>query len=246
MNKAYSVFAIIGVMQLVACATPQPTKSANVASAFTNPTPKVRSNVSVPKTVTDALIPNFNQALATTKNTLQQAKLNISVNDVDAREFFMGLVVDTDENMLVHPEVSGRISLELKNVTIAQVLDAVQKVYGYDYKKNDMGYIIYPATLQTKTFVIDRLDLLRVGNSSTSVSSGKQAGQSGNQGGSQQNMGNQGMSSMGGSLAGSALGGSSIGGNAMGGSAMGITPMSIMQNANSSSSSLRTLTATDF
>ncbi len=246
MNKAYSVFAIIGVVQLVACTTPQPTKSANVASAFTNPAPKPRSNAIVPKTVTDALIPNFNQALATTKNTLQQAKLNISVNDVDAREFFMGLVVDTDENMLVHPEVSGRISLELKNVTIAQVLDAVQKVYGYDYKKNDMGYIIYPATLQTKTFVIDRLDLLRVGNSSTSVSSGKQAGQSGNQGGSQQNMGNQGMSSMGGSLAGSALGGSSIGGNAMGGSAMGITPMSIMQNANSSSSSLRTLTATDF
>ena len=170
MNKAYSVFAIIGVVQLVACTTPQPTKSANVASAFTNPAPKPRSNAIVPKTVTDALIPNFNQALATTKNTLQQAKLNISVNDVDAREFFMGLVVDTDENMLVHPEVSGRISLELKNVTIAQVLDAVQKVYGYDYKKNDMGYIIYPATLQTKTFVIDRLDLLRVGNSSTSVS----------------------------------------------------------------------------
>ena len=94
----------------------------------------------------------------------------------------MGLVVDTDENMLVHPEVTGTISLELKNVTIAQVLDAVQKVYGYDYKKNDMGYIIYPATLQTKTFKIDRLDLLRIGNSNTTVSSGKQAGQNNSQG----------------------------------------------------------------
>jgi MSHA biogenesis protein MshL len=98
------------------------------------------------------------------------------VHEVDAREFFMGLVVDSDDNMLVHPEVKGRISLELKNVSIPQILDAVQKVYGYDYKKTDIGYIIYPATLQTKTFKIDRLDLLREGKSNTFVSSGQTGG----------------------------------------------------------------------
>lgn len=98
---------------------------------------------------------------------------NISVHETNARDFFMGLVVDTDENMLVHPEVSGDISLELKNVTIAQTLDAVQKVYGYDYQKTDIGYFIYPATLQTRIFKINRLDLVREGNSKTRVSSGQ-------------------------------------------------------------------------
>lgn len=85
----------------------------------------------------------------------------------------MGLVVDSDENIVVHPDVKGLISLELKNVTVPQVLEAVQKVYGYDYKKTNVGYIIYPATLQTKTFKIDRLDLLREGKSNTYVSSGQ-------------------------------------------------------------------------
>jgi len=85
----------------------------------------------------------------------------------------MSLAVDSNENMLVHPDVAGLISLELKNVNLLLVLDAVQKVYGYDFKKTEIGYIIYPATLQTKTFKIDRLDLLRQGKSSTYVTSGQ-------------------------------------------------------------------------
>ena len=224
MNNTTPVIAII--LLLVACSSPQPTKPSNVTRVFSDATVPVRSNAQTPTAITDALIPDFNQILASSQNIPQQTRINISVNEVDAREFFMGLVVDTEENMLVHPEVTGKISLDLKNVTLAQVLDAVQKLYGYDYKKNDMGYIIYPATLQTKTFKIDRLDLLRIGNSNTSVSSGKQAGQNNSQGSyNQQGSINQ---------TGNPLGiGSSGSGN-------------VQNTSSSSSSSVRTITKTDF
>ncbi|MEI6268586.1 MAG: secretin N-terminal domain-containing protein [Methylococcaceae bacterium] len=110
--------------------------------------------------------------------------LNVSVHQIDAREFFMSLAVDSNENMLVHPEVTGLISLELKNVNVPLVLEAVQKVYGYDYKKTEIGYVIYPATLQTRTFKIDRLDLLRQGKSSTYVTSGQTGSSTSGYGGS--------------------------------------------------------------
>ncbi len=126
-----------------------------------------------PEAVTNALIPAFNQSPFINKVAKHATKFNISLNQIDAREFFMGLVIDTDENMLVHPDVSGQISLTLKNVTVAQVMDAVQNIYGYDYKKNEIGYIVYPATLQTKIFKINRLDLIREGQSNTRVSSGQ-------------------------------------------------------------------------
>ncbi|MDO9047478.1 MAG: secretin N-terminal domain-containing protein [Methylobacter sp.] len=228
MNNTHPAIAMALTLLLVSCASLQPTKSSNVSNAFSDTTPKARSYAQAPPAITDALVPDFNQVLAGSQNTAQQIRLNISVNEVDAREFFMGLVVDTEENMLVHPEVTGTISLELKNVTIAQVLDAVQKVYGYDYKKNDMGYIIYPATLQTKTFKIDRLDLLRVGNSNTSVSSGRQASQNNSQGSNSQQQG-------GGNQQGST--------NPLGSSPMG---SSGSQSSISSSSSVRTTTNTDF
>ncbi len=222
MNNTNPALPLVLTLLLASCTSTLPSQPSNVARVFAAP---VRTNTKTPAAITDALVPDFNQTLAGSQNTASQARLNISVNDVDAREFFMGLVVDSDENMLVHPEVTGTISLELKNVTIAQVLDAVQKVYGYDYKKNDMGYIIYPATLQTKTFKIDRLDLLRMGNSNTSVSSGKQAGHNSSQG-----------SQQGGSQQGS--------GNPL---AMGASGSSGSLNASSSSSSsVRTVTNTDF
>jgi MSHA biogenesis protein MshL len=230
MNQNRLVISLALALLPASCSSFQPTKSSHVADVFSDVAPQARSNAQPPTAITDALIPDFNKTMDTSQNSMQQARLNISVYEADAREFFMGLVVDTDENMLVHPEVTGTISLDLKNVTIAQVLDAVQKLYGYDYKRNDMGYIIYPATLQTKTFKIDRLDLLRVGNSNTSVSSGRQAGQSGSPGSS----GQQGSSQQGSNQQGNIPTGS----NPLGGG--------YQQNFNSSSSSVRTTTKTDF
>ncbi|QPK64994.1 pilus (MSHA type) biogenesis protein MshL [Methylomonas sp. LL1] len=139
--------------------------AAPVSSAAIDSTP--------PAAVTEALIPGFNPGLLSEPLPSGPSTFNISVHEVEAREFFMSLVVDSQENMVVHPDVTGRISLELKNVSIPQVLSAVQKVYGYDYNKTDIGYIIYPATLQTKIFKIDHIDLLREGSSNTRVSSGQ-------------------------------------------------------------------------
>ena len=163
------------LLLLSACNHPSTVKTANVDKTFpaTPNAPASQTNATPPAAVTDALIPNFNQSLLSEPLTGSPSTFNVSVHEVEAREFFMSLVVDSQENMVVHPDVTGRISLELKNVTVPQVLSAVQKVYGYDYSKTDIGYIIYPATLQTKIFKIDRIDLLREGSSNTRVSSGQ-------------------------------------------------------------------------
>jgi len=158
---------------LLSCSTIPTANDQTIDDIFPKSVPLANTTIAPPAEITDALIPNYKQALFANKAKKQQAKFNISLHQVEARDFFMGLVIDTDENMLVHPDVSGLISLELKDVTIAQVMDAVQKVYGYDYKKTDIGYIVYPSTLQTKIFKLSRLDLIREGRSNTRVSSGQ-------------------------------------------------------------------------
>jgi len=150
-------------------------------SSVQNPTSTATSVISDEAVAAIPTKPLATENLAKLEATYSQSaarykaehSLNVSVHQIDAREFFMSLAVDSNENMLVHPDVAGLISLELKNVNLLLVLDAVQKVYGYDFKKTEIGYIIYPATLQTKTFKIDRLDLLRQGKSSTYVTSGQ-------------------------------------------------------------------------
>ena len=184
MTKTNPVINITLSLLLTSCSSVQQSTPNKVAEFFPEKTAPT-SRKPLPPATPNIPAPDF-KLPPTNSRYVMRHPLNVSVHEVDAREFFMGLVVDSDENMLVHPEVKGTISLELKNVSIPQVLDAVQKVYGYDYKKTDIGYVIYPATLQTKSFKIDRLDLLREGKSNTYVSSG-QTGNASTGYGNQQN-----------------------------------------------------------
>ncbi len=184
MTKPKLVIKLAASLLITSCASLQQPTPGNLADTFPQTAPQTPSNA-LPAAAPTIPVPEFKIPPSNARYALRHP-LNVSVHEVDAREFFMGLVVDSDDNMVVHPDVKGTISLELKNVSIPQVLDAVQKVYGYDYKKTDIGYVIYPSTLQTKTFKIDRLDLLREGKSDTFVSSG-QTGNSSQAYGNQQN-----------------------------------------------------------
>jgi MSHA biogenesis protein MshL len=98
---------------------------------------------------------------------------NIEAQDAVARSFFEALAKATPANILVRPEVSGRMSLTLKQVTLEDTLEAVRDLYGYDFRRTSRGYVISPATLQSRVFHLDYLDVDRKGISKTRVSSGQ-------------------------------------------------------------------------
>lgn len=115
-----------------------------------------------------------------------EQRFDIEVNQASARSFFKSLVKGTDKSIMLSPDLQGKISLDLKNVTIPQVLAAVQDTYGYEYKRTHYGYKVYPPKLETEVFHVNYLNVKRNSRSQTSVNSGqltdKQSGQSGNGG----------------------------------------------------------------
>ena len=103
----------------------------------------------------------------------EAARFNLNSEDTPAKAFFMALVDQTNHNIVVHPDVTGNISLMLQDVTVREVLDVVSDVYGYSYRRNAAGFIVLPATLQSRIFQINYLNLQRSGISRTRVSSGQ-------------------------------------------------------------------------
>jgi len=100
-------------------------------------------------------------------------RYDVQVEDAPAAAFFQGLVAGTPVNMLVHPGVTGRVTLRLKQVTLEEALDAARDLYGFDYRPVAHGYMILPATVQTRVFQLNYLDVQRMGVSRTRVSSGQ-------------------------------------------------------------------------
>lgn len=129
----------------------------------------------VPEAVNQALQPERRRRPAEPA----EERFDVSVRNVPAQAFFLGLVEGTDTNVVVHPEVSGSLSLDLKGVTVEEVLEVTRDIYGYEFDRSGNIYTVYPNELRTQVFHLNYLDVQRVGVSDTNLSIG-QAESSGN------------------------------------------------------------------
>lgn len=125
----------------------------------------------IPYSVNNALLPSLASYVKPSQPTSQ--RFDVTANNIPAKEFFMGLVSGTNYNMLVNPNITGTITIDLKNVTISQTLDAIKDLYGYDYQRTSYGYEIFQPQLATRIFHINYLDVQRTGHSYTQLTTGQ-------------------------------------------------------------------------
>jgi MSHA biogenesis protein MshL len=122
--------------------------------------------------VNNALLPPLTMGLPRVDNKPLETKFDLTVNNTPVNQVFMAVVSGTRYSMLLHPEVIGNISLNLKDVTVLEALEAIREMYGYEYKMDGARIYIQPLTLQTRIFQVNYLTGLRSGSSSLRVTSG--------------------------------------------------------------------------
>lgn len=99
-------------------------------------------------------------------------RFRIKANQVDAKAFFASLVKGTAYSAAIHPNVSGTITANLNDVSLDEVLNVIEDMYGYQITKSGNVIQVYPAGLRTVTLPVDYLQFKRTGRSITSISTG--------------------------------------------------------------------------
>ncbi|WP_296447331.1 pilus (MSHA type) biogenesis protein MshL [Rhodoferax sp. UBA5149] len=160
----------LGVGLLAGCAAERPLRTPDVGAAVrADLSPAtVAKPVAVPSRISDALA----EPAPPVVPLPPEPRLDLLVNNAQARDVFLAIVADTRYSMLMHPDVAGTLSVTLRGVTVAEALEAIRDVYGYDFKIDGRRITIYAPTLQTRIFTVNYLNSQRVGNSELRVSSG--------------------------------------------------------------------------
>ncbi|SEK96168.1 MSHA biogenesis protein MshL [Colwellia chukchiensis] len=168
-------FCYSAMLALVGCqSAPKPPTDVNqaldqaIAQASQPAAPKPLTAVpnSVRQELMKAKVQQARQGL------LAEKRLEIAASGVAAEQFFAAIVDGSAYSIAIHPDVSGEISLNLKDVTLDEALEVVESLYGYDIRRQGRIIQVYPAGIRTETIPLDYLFVKRKGVSSTSINSG--------------------------------------------------------------------------
>jgi len=99
------------------------------------------------------------------------ARFDLSVNNASAAQVFAQIGAGTGYNMLVSPEVSGNITVTLKDTTVLEAMDTLRELFGYDFRVSGKRIFVFPNTVQARVFKINYLPGRREGMSDTRVTS---------------------------------------------------------------------------
>ena len=168
MRRPFLLFLALG---LAGCSTVNTNQTHDLINAEMRKASLAKTEAAQPAQVSAALLPPLQIELPKARQTSEE-RFSVSFNNIPAAQFFMSVASGTRYNVVVHPEVAGTITANLRDVTLFDALDTIREVYGYDYKVEGTRIVIKPLTMQTSVFQVNYLTFTRKGSSDTRVSSG--------------------------------------------------------------------------
>jgi MSHA biogenesis protein MshL len=129
-----------------------------------------------PEAVREALLPPLRLEMPKVPGAPVEPRFDLVVNAAPAQQVFMSIVSGTRYSMVVNPGVRGAISVNLKDVTVREALEAIREAYGYEFRIDGTRIYVEGAGLQTRVYQVNYLMGLRSGRSDVRVASGAISG----------------------------------------------------------------------
>ena len=101
-----------------------------------------------------------------------EPRFDLAVSNAPAQQVFVSIASSSRYSMLVPSDLSGNVTISLKNVTVHEALEALRELYGYEFRMQGTRIYIQPNTVQTRIFQVNYLAAKRRGTTDMRVTSG--------------------------------------------------------------------------
>src|SRR5947209_7606690 len=153
---------LITVLLAASCALPPPTSTVDPSIQGALSRAEKQKAPAVPP-LEQQLLPPLRMEMPKVGGEPIDQRFDLSVANAPASQVFNSLVAGTRYSMLVPPNVTGNISLNLKDVTLREALDAIREVYGYEYRIEGTRIFIQQPGIQARVFQFNYLAAQRRG-----------------------------------------------------------------------------------
>lgn len=184
-SKPLPLVLILILVTGCATNTPQPNATLNKINGELTTAVAAKEKTPTPEAVNNALLPPLTMAMPKSSAKRLEQRFDLVINNAPANQVLMGIVSGTRYSMLIHPDVTGSISVNLKDVTVFEALDSLRDLYGYEYKVDGSRIFIESPAMQTRVFQVNYIVGQRKGTSDTRVTSGSVSGDNNSQSGQQ-------------------------------------------------------------
>ncbi len=151
----------LGLVTQLGCARPRTPVTAQTRQAPPMPT-KASAQEPLPELIVTEI----------EKEREPERVYSFTLRGADIHEVMLSISKQTSYNIVVHPDVQGSVTLDLKNVTLTDALDTLTDLLGLTYKvKRNVIWVSRPA-LKTRIFSLGYVNLKRTGSSSTTAQIG--------------------------------------------------------------------------
>ncbi|KMP10664.1 hypothetical protein UR09_05535 [Candidatus Nitromaritima sp. SCGC AAA799-A02] len=99
-------------------------------------------------------------------------RFTLSARDVDVHSILMAIGKEVPQNIIIDPEVSARVTVDLKDVTLAEALESILVPNRLVYKIEKQFIRVKPQRLETRVFNLNYIISSRRGSSNLSSTSG--------------------------------------------------------------------------
>jgi MSHA biogenesis protein MshL len=138
-------------------------RPADVPVVSTTPVPRAsQATASPPATVQEnieqvqsALLPPLPTATPRGAIAVAEPRFDFRVREAPAREVFQALASGSRFNWVIHPEVAGAITVDLRGVTVEDALRAIREGYGYEFSIEANRIAVLPAAMQSRIYQVN-------------------------------------------------------------------------------------------